>query len=192
MIFMETELPGVHIIEPERREDDRGFFARVWCRREAGEHGLNPRVAQVNVGFTLRQGGLRGLHYQLPPRQEAKLARCTMGALFDVILDLRPESPTYQRWVGVELTAANHRLVYVPEGCAHGYQALVDDTEMYYQTSEFYAPELARGVRYDDPGFDIRWPLPVTSISAADRSWPDYQARPVPDGTARATVRVEP
>lgn len=181
MLYTATMLPGVHIIEPERREDDRGFFARVWCRRELEEHGLDPRVAQVNVGFTLREGGLRGVHYQLPPRQEVKLVRCTMGALFDVILDLRPASPTYRRWMSVELTAANHRMVYVPEGCAHGYQALVNDTEMYYQTSEFYAPELARGVRYDDPAFDIRWPLPVTSISAADGSWPDY-------ADARATL----
>jgi len=178
-MFTETQLPSVYIIEPERREDDRGFFARVWCRRELEAQGLNPSVAQVNVGFTLRRGGLRGLHYQLPPRPEAKLVRCTMGALLDVILDVRTESPTYKQWVGVELTAENRRMVYVPEGCAHGYQTLVDNTEMCYQTSEFYAPELARGVRYDDPAFAISWPLPVTSISDADRSWPDYRDEPL-------------
>jgi len=190
MIFTETQLPGVYIIDPERREDDRGFFARVWCRRELEEHGLNARVAQVNAGFTHRKGGLRGLHYQLPPRQEAKLVRCTMGALLDVILDLRPQSPTYRRWVGVELTAQNRRLVYVPEGCAHGYQTLVDNTEMYYQTSEFYAADLARGVRYDDPAFAIGWPLPITSISAADRSWPDYPVAPLSYRGVAGTVRL--
>ena len=175
MIFTETELAGAFIIEPERREDDRGFFARVWCRRELEEHGLNPRVAQVNVGLTLRKGGLRGLHFQLAPCWEVKIVRCTMGALFDVIVDLRPGSPTFKRWVGVELTAATGRMMYVPKGFAHGYQTLADDTEMSYQTSEFYAPELGRGVRYDDPAFGIRWPLPVTSISDADRSWPTFR-----------------
>lgn len=192
MIFTETLLPGVHIIEPQRREDDRGFFARMWCRRELEEHGLNPYVAQLNAGFTLRKGGLRGLHYQLSPRQEVKFVRCTMGGLFDVILDLRPESPTCHQWVGVELTAENRRTVYVPEGCAHGYQTLVDNTEMYYQTSEFYAPDLARGVRYDDPAFEIRWPLPVTSISAADRSWADYRADPVVTAAPTRNMRVGP
>jgi dTDP-4-dehydrorhamnose 3,5-epimerase len=176
MIFTETELRGAYIIEPERREDDRGFFARLWCQRELEQHGLDPRVAQVNAGFTLRTGSLRGLHFQLPPLQEVKIVRCTMGALFDVILDLRPDSSTYKRWVGVELTADNRRMVYVPEGCAHGYQTLAANTEMCYQTSQFYAPELARGVRYDDAGFRIRWPLPVTDISDADRSWPDHRA----------------
>jgi len=185
MIFTETRLQGAYIIDPERREDHRGFFARVWCQRELAERGLNPRVAQANIGFTPRQGGLRGLHYQVAPRPEVKVVRCTMGALFDVILDLRPESPSYKQWVGVELTAENRRMVYVPEGCAHGYQALVDDTEMCYLTSEFYAPDLARGVRYDDPAFAIRWPLPVTSISDADRSWPDYRDPFVTAASAR-------
>jgi dTDP-4-dehydrorhamnose 3,5-epimerase len=175
VVFTETQLPGAYIIEPERREDARGFFARVWCQRELDEHGLSTRVAQVNVAFTPRRGGLRGLHYQLAPRREVKVVRCTMGALFDVILDLRPESPTYKRWVAVQLTAENRRMAYVPEGCAHGCQSLVDNTEMYYLTSEFYAPELARGVRHDDPQFDIQWPLSVTTISDADRCWPDYR-----------------
>ena len=175
MIFSETNLPGVYVIDAERKEDHRGFFARAWCQRELEQHGLNPRVAQVNAAFTPRSGGLRRLHFQLAPRQEVKIVRCTMGALFDVILDLRPESPTHKRWVGVELTADNRRMVSVPQGCAHGYQTFSDNTEMYYQTSEFYAPELARGVRYDDPAFGVAWPLPVTSISEADRSWPDYR-----------------
>ncbi len=184
MIFTETQLPDAYVIDAERHADHRGFFARLWCQRELEERGLNTRVAQVNAGFTLRQGGLRGVHFQLAPRREVKIVRCTRGALFDVILDLRPESPTHKRWVGVELTADSRRMVYVPEGCAHGYQALVDNTEMYYQTSEFYAPELARGVRYDDPAFGIAWPLPVTSISDADRSWPDFGTGPVPDAVA--------
>ena len=175
MIFTETQLPGAYIIEPERREDHRGFFARVWCQRELRQLGLNPRVTQVNVAFTPRKGGLRGMHFQLAPNAEVKVVRCTMGALFDVILDLRPVSPTYKLWVGVELSAGNRCMVYVPEGCAHGCQTLVDDTEMYYLTSEFYEPLASRGVRYDDPAFGITWPLSVTSISDADRAWPDYE-----------------
>jgi dTDP-4-dehydrorhamnose 3,5-epimerase len=192
MIFTETKLRGVHIIEPERRTDDRGFFARMWCRRELEEHGLNAGVSQINVGFTLLKGGLRGLHYQLPPRQEVKLVRCTMGALFDVALDLRPESPTYRQWVGLELTAQNRRMLYVPQGCAHGYQTLVDNTEMHYQTSEFYAPDLAGGVRYDDPAFEIQWPLPVTGVSVADRSWPDYQTSPLLTAASAENLPVGP
>jgi dTDP-4-dehydrorhamnose 3,5-epimerase len=188
MIFTATALPGAFVIEPERREDHRGFFARVWCRHELEEHGLTSRVAQVNVGFTLQRGGLRGLHFQLPPKQEVKLVRCTMGALYDVVVDLRPDSPTRRRWIGVELTAPSRRMLYVPAGCAHGYQTLTDNTEMYYQTSEGYAPELARGVRYDDPAFGIAWPLPVTSISDADRSWPDFRNGPGLDA-ATATTR---
>ncbi len=174
MIFSETSLTGVYCIEPERREDHRGFFARLWCHREFEEHGLTSQLAQLNVGFTVRKGGIRGMHFQIAPRQEVKIVRCTRGALFDVIVDLRPDSVTYRRWVGIELTAENHRMVYVPEGCAHGYQTLIDDTELCYMTSEFYAPDCARGVRYDDPAFGIEWPLAVTSISDADRSWPDY------------------
>src|SRR5260370_9900935 len=174
MIFSETNLPGVYVIDAERKGDHRGVFARVWCQRELEQQGLNCRVANVNAAFTPHRGGLRGRHFQLAPRQEVKIVRCTMGALFDVILDLRPESPTHRQWIGVELTADNRRMVYVPQGCAHGYQTFSDNTEINYQTSEFYAPELARGVRYDDPAFGIAWPLPVTSISEADRSWPGY------------------
>jgi len=175
VIFRETEIAGAYVIEPERREDDRGFFARVWCARELEEHRLNPRVAQVNMQFTRRAGSIRGLHFQLAPHAEVKIVRCTAGALFDVIVDLRPASATFGRWIGVELTAATRRMLYVPEGCAHGYQTLVDDTETYYHTSDVYVPELCRGVRYDDPAFGVRWPRAVTSISEADRSWPDYR-----------------
>ncbi len=188
MIFTATTLPGAFVVEPERREDHRGFFARVWCQHELEEHGLTSRVAQVNVGFTLQRGGLRGLHFQLPPKQEVKVVRCTMGALYDVIVDLRLDSPTHRQWIGVELTAQSRRMLYVPAGCGHGYQTLTDNTEIYYQTSEGYAPELARGVRYDDPAFGIAWPLPVTSISDADRSWPDFGTWPVLDA-ATATTR---
>jgi dTDP-4-dehydrorhamnose 3,5-epimerase len=187
MIFTPTALPDAFVVEPERREDHRGFFARLWCQREFEEHGLTARVVQVNVGFTGRQGGVRGMHFQLPPKQEVKVVRCTMGALYDVIVDLRPDSPTYRQWIGVELSAHNHRMLYVPAGCAHGYQTLTDDTEMYYQTSAAYAPELARGVRYDDPAFAIAWPLPVTSISDADRAWPDFRDGPVRDAAASTT-----
>ncbi len=183
MIFTATKLPGAFIIDIERREDQRGFFARVWCQRELEEHGLVARVAQVNVAFTPRRGGVRGMHFQLPPAQEVKIVRCTMGAIYDVILDLRPESPAYRQWIGVELTADQRRMLYVPEGCAHGYQTLADESEICYQTSAAYAPELARGVRYDDPVFDIVWPLAVTSLSDADRSWPLFATAPVA-GTA--------
>lgn len=188
MIFTATALQGAFVIEPERREDHRGFFARLWCQRELEERGLNSRVVQINVGFTPRQGGLRGMHFQLPPKQEVKVVGCTMGALYDVIVDLRVDSPTYRQWIGVELTAQGRRMLYVPAGCAHGYQTLTDNTEMYYQTSEEYTPEFARGVRYDDPAFGIAWPLPVTSISDADRSWPDFRNGPVGDA-ATATTR---
>jgi len=174
MIFTETKLPGAYCIEPERREDHRGFFARVWCQDEFARHGLNPNAAQLNVGFTLTEGGIRGMHFQIAPHQEVKIVRCTQGALFDVIVDLRSDSPTYRQWVGVDLTAANRRMLYVPEGCAHGYQTLRDDTEMCYLTSAPYAPASARGVRYDDPAFKIEWPLPMTGISDADRAWPDW------------------
>jgi len=185
MIFSETKLPGAYLIEPERLEDHRGFFARVWCQREFEQHGLTSRAVQLNVGFTILKGGIRGLHFQVAPRQEVKVVRCTRGSLFDVIVDLRPDSPTYRRWVGVELSAENHRMLYVPEGCATGYQTLDDATELCYLTSEFYALECARGVRYDDPAFGIEWPLAVTSISKADRSWPDYDAGAVRGAAAQ-------
>ena len=174
MIFRPTAIPGACIVEMERRTDDRGFFARAWCRRDFEAHGLNPTVAQINVGFSPRKGTLRGLHFQVSPHEEAKLIRCTRGAIYDVIVDLRPTSPTHRKWIGVELTEHSPCMLYVPEHCAHGYQTLVDNTEIYYQTSQFYAPDAAKGVRFDDPAFNIDWPLPVWIISESDRSHPPY------------------
>ncbi len=176
MIFTETRLKGAYLVEIEPRVDSRGFFGRGWCKKEFDAQGLNPDLVQANIGFSVRRGTLRGMHYQLPPCQEAKLVRCTMGAVFDVIIDLRRDSPTYTQWLGIELTAQNRLMLYVPEGCAHGYQTLVDDTEVFYQTSRSYAPELARGVRYDDPAFGVLWPTAVQAISDADRGWPPYTA----------------
>lgn len=174
MIFTETKLPGAFIIDLDRKVDERGFFARVWCQEEFAAHGLSTKLVQMNVGFSKRQGTLRGLHFQRPPRAEAKLMRCTRGAIYDVIVDLRPASPTHQHWVGVELTQDNGRMLYAPEGFAHGYQTLTDEAEMYYQTTQFFAPDFATGVRFDDPAFGIRWPAEVTVISSSDRNWPDY------------------
>jgi dTDP-4-dehydrorhamnose 3,5-epimerase len=176
VIFRETALPGVFVLEPELREDQRGFFARTWCQREFEEHGLDPRLVQVSVSFNRRRGTLRGMHYQAPPHAEAKLIRCTRGAIWDVALDLRPASPTFRRHIGVELTADNRAALYIPEGLAHGFQTLEDDTEVLYQMSEFYAPEVARGIRFDDPAFGIRWPLPEPIMLTRDRTYPDFAA----------------
>ncbi|MGH7264022.1 MAG: dTDP-4-dehydrorhamnose 3,5-epimerase [Candidatus Rokuibacteriota bacterium] len=172
MIFTEVKLPGAYIVDVERREDSRGFFARTFCARELEARGLETLVVQCNVSYNLKRGTLRGLHYQIPPSAEAKVIRCTSGAIYDVIVDVRPTSPTYLQHVAVELTAENHRALYLPEGFAHGYQTLSDGAELAYQMSEFYAPALERGLRYDDPVLDIRWPLPVAEISEKDRSWP--------------------
>jgi dTDP-4-dehydrorhamnose 3,5-epimerase len=174
MVFAETKLKGAFIIKPERLEDGRGFFARAWCQREFEVHGLDSRLAQCNISFNRRKGTLRGMHYQAVPCEEAKLVRCTMGAIYDVILDLRPDSPTFKRWVPVELTADNHCMLYIPKGLAHGFQTLVDNTEVFYQMSEFYQPTSARGVRWDDPAFEIEWPLPDPIMSDKDRSYPDF------------------
>ena len=177
MRFVETGLAGAYVLEVERREDSRGFFGRAFCVNEMTAHGLNPKVVQANVGFSRAKGTLRGMHLQLAPHAEVKLVRCTMGAVFDVIVDLRPDSPTHRKWFGLELTAENRKALYIPEGFAHGYQTLADDTEITYQTSEFYAPGSAKGVRYNDSAFGITWPLAVTSISDADAAWPDYAGR---------------
>jgi dTDP-4-dehydrorhamnose 3,5-epimerase len=158
MRFVPTKLSGVLVIEPDRRADDRGFFARTWCRDEFAAKGLEVNWVQCNVSYNRRSGTLRGLHYQANPHPEVKLVRCTMGAVYDVVADLRPHSPTYRKWVAVELTASNRRMVYIPAGCAHGFQTLTDDTELFYQMSEFYHPELACGVRWDDPALGIAWP----------------------------------
>lgn len=173
MRFIETEIKGAFIIEPELIEDERGFFARTFCQEEFKAHGLNFRVVQCNISFNKKRGTLRGMHYQIAPYQEAKLVRCTRGAIYDVIIDLRPESPTFKQWIAVELTAENRRMLYVPEGFAHGFQTLEDNTEVFYQMSEFYHPECARGVRWDDPAFGIEWPIITPILSERDRSYPD-------------------
>jgi dTDP-4-dehydrorhamnose 3,5-epimerase len=177
LIFSETKIPGVYVIDIERRGDTRGFFARSWCEKELQDRGLTNRVVQENVAFSNKRGCLRGMHFQVSPHEEVKIVRCTMGAVYDVALDLRADSPAHMQWVAVELTAENHKMLYIPEGCAHGYQTLLDNTEICYQTSEFYAAGAARGVRYNDAAFSIEWPLSVDSISEADRSWPDYVAK---------------
>ncbi len=176
MRFTETDLPGAFLVDLNRIEDERGFFARGWCMDEFARQGLVAAMTQLNVGFSHQRGSLRGMHYQEHPHQEAKFVRCTRGAIFDVIVDLRPDSPTHGQWLGAELTADNRRMLYAPPGCAHGYQTLTEDAETYYLTSASYAPLAARGVRYNDPAFRIVWPLPVSAISAADENWPDYQA----------------
>ena len=175
MIFKKTGLEGAFIIEPERIEDTRGFFARAWCKNEFDTHGLNSRLVQCNIAFNKTQGTLRGMHYQATPHEEIKLVRCTKGVIYDAIVDLRPGSPTYLKWIGVELTEQNHKMLYVPEGFAHGYQTLTDNTEVFYHVSQFYSPESERGVRWDDPAFGIKWPeTNNVVISEKDKNWPDY------------------
>jgi dTDP-4-dehydrorhamnose 3,5-epimerase len=174
MLFAETEIDGAYLIEPERRVDERGFFARVFCEKELAERGLAVSISQANTGFSPRAGTLRGMHFQLAPHAEVKIARCLRGSAFDVAVDLRPGSPTYRRWTGHLLSAENGKLLYLPEGCAHGYLTLAPDTELLYFTSAPYAPSGARGVRYDDPAFAIAWPAKVEVISKVDLSWPDF------------------
>ncbi len=175
MIFTETDLPGAYVLDLERREDDRGFFARAWCATELGDHGLETRLVQANVSFNERKGTLRGMHMQVAPHAEVKLIRATRGSVYDVIVDLRPDSPTFRRWTGVELSAVNGRALYVPEGFAHGYQTLEDGSETFYLVSEFYAPDAERGLRWNDPAFGIEWPDPEQAIlSEKDASWPDW------------------
>lgn len=174
MEFKKTQLADAVVIELQKIHDDRGFFARTWCEKELAEQGIASHLVQANVSFNRLKGTLRGLHLQISPHQEAKFVRCVRGAIYDVIIDLRPSSPSYRQWVAVELTESNHRMIYVPEYFAHGFQSLEDDTEVHYSVSAAYAHEAEAGVRYDDPAFSISWPLAVTSISDKDRSWPDY------------------
>jgi dTDP-4-dehydrorhamnose 3,5-epimerase len=175
MVFRETELEGAFIIELERHQDERGFFARAWCKNEFEAHGLSSHWVQTNISLSRKKGTLRGLHYQAVPYEEAKLMRCVRGALYDVIIDLRPGSSTYGQWLGVELTADNGKALYVPKGFAHGYQALADDTVALYSVSQFYTPGFERGVRWNDPAFAIEWPIAEDVIlSDKDRSWPDH------------------
>lgn len=174
MIFHETSIPGAYLIELELREDDRGYNARTWCQREFEGHGLTARIAQSNALYNRRRGTLRGMHYQAPPHAEAKVFRVTRGAIHDVIVDLRPGSETYGRSASFRLAADVPRMLYVPENCGQGFQTLEDETEISYHASAFYAPDFERGFRFDDPAFDLDWPLPVEVISEKDRSWPDF------------------
>ncbi len=174
MIFNETRLAGTYVVELERHEDERGYFARTFGADEFGRAGLNPAVAQCSTSFNRLAGTVRGLHFQAPPHAECKLVRCTRGAIFDVAVDLRKSSPTYCQWFAVELTPDGGRMLYIPEGLAHGFQALEDETEVAYQISAEYAPTHAGGVRWDDPVFGIQWPLAVTTISERDREYPDF------------------
>ncbi len=175
MIFRETALAGAFLIEPERLADERGFFARTWCARELAEHGLDPRLAQASVSFNRELGTLRGLHYQAAPHEEAKLVRCTRGEIWDVIVDLRPGSPTFKRSFGEALSAENRLMLYVPAGFAHGFLTLAPASEVLYLISEFFEPEAARGVRWNDPAFGIRWPSEPRVISDRDRAYPDFE-----------------
>ncbi|MGH8907177.1 MAG: dTDP-4-dehydrorhamnose 3,5-epimerase [Egibacteraceae bacterium] len=171
MRFTATAVQGVAVVEIDRISDDRGFFARAWCRDEFARHGLNADWVQANVGRSTRAGTLRGMHYQRDPHAEVKLVRCTSGAVYDVALDLRPSSPSHRQWVGVTLRADEHTMLYIPEGCAHGYQTLTDDAEIVYFTSCAYVREAATGARYDDPAFGIQWPVAVDVISEQDAGW---------------------
>ncbi len=170
MIFKETKLAGAFIIKPEKLEDSRGFFARAWCEKELTNYKLNTRLVQCNISFNHKKGTLRGLHYQIPPYEEIKLVRCTQGAIYDVIVDLRPDSSTYRQWVAVELTQENRLMLYIPGEFAHGFQTLLDNTEVFYQMSEFYHPESARGIRWNDPLLGIEWPISTPIMSEKDKN----------------------
>ena len=176
MIFEETKLAGAFIIKLEKLEDERGFFARAWCQKEFDDMGINSRIVQANLSYNEKKGTLRGMHYQVSPYQEAKLVRCFRGAIYDVIVDLRSDSPTYKEWIGVELSAQNRQVLFVPEGFAHGFQTLENQTEVFYQVSEFYTPGAEKGARYNDPAIGIEWPLPVSVISEKDAGWADYSS----------------
>jgi dTDP-4-dehydrorhamnose 3,5-epimerase len=174
MIITETKLKGSYIIDIEKLEDERGFFARSWCQKEFANHGLNQHLVQCNISFNSRKGTLRGMHYQIEPFAETKLIRCTMGSLFDVIVDIRNDSPSYKQHIGITLTPQNRTMLYVPEGFAHGFITLEDNTEVCYQMSDFYSPNHARGFRWNDPSFGVQWPGDVRVISERDRCYPDF------------------
>lgn len=183
MIFTETKLKGAYIIEPERIEDERGFFSRTFCRKEFEAHGLNPNLVQCNISYNKKKGTLRGMHYQIAPHKEAKLVSCIRGSIYDIIIDVRPDSLTYGQWIAVELPAhcsshpASFKMLYIPEGFAHGFQTLEDDTLVFYQMSEFYHPQSARGIRWDDPMFAIQWPIYDKIISDKDRSYDIWETK---------------
>ncbi len=174
MLFTETKLKGVFVIEPHLLEDDRGFFARTWCQRELVAQGLNPHLVQCSISFNKKKGTLRGMHYQVSPHEEVKIVRCTKGAIHDVIIDLRRESPTFKQYVAVVLKADNRKMLYIPERFAHGFQTLEDDTEIFYQMSEIYEPTCARGVKWNDPAFAIEWPPAERLIIERDQTYPDF------------------
>jgi dTDP-4-dehydrorhamnose 3,5-epimerase len=188
MTFQETRLKGAFIVELGKKEDQRGFFARAFCAREFDQHGLSSRMVQANISFSARKGTLRGMHYQVPPASEPKFVRCTRGAIWDVIIDMRSDSPTYLQHVGVELSADNHRALFVPDMFAHGNQALTDGVELFYLVGEFYTPGCERGVRHDDPVIGIQWPLPVTVISDKDAGWPLLDAKSMPSHRVGANL----
>ena len=174
MKFVATKLQDAFVLELERHEDERGFFARTWCRDEFADHGLVPQLAQCSISRNSRAGTLRGMHFQIAPHEEAKLVRCTAGAIFDVIIDVRPGSPSFRQWQGFELSWENRDQLYIPEGFAHGFQTLTDDALVNYLISAFYAPEAAAGFRYDDAAFNISWPLAVSEIADKDLAWPAF------------------
>ncbi len=174
MIFSETELKGAFLIEPERKEDYRGFFARTWCQQEFESHGLNSHLVQCSLSFNKKKGTLRGMHYQTRPYEEAKLVRCTKGELFDVIIDLRPNSSTFKSYFSVVLNDENRMMLYIPEGFAHGFQTLADNTEIFYQMSQFYSPDHSAGIRWNDPAFGIKWPNDTRIILERDMNYPDF------------------
>lgn len=175
MLFRKTKLAGVFEIGVEPKCDERGFFARSWCQHEFESAGLNSKLAQCSISFNARKGTLRGMHYQAAPYPETKLVRCTKGAIYDVVVDLRPQSPTYRQWIGATLTGENRQMLYVPEECGHGFLTLEDETEVFYQISEVYHPDLARGVRWNDPAFGIAWPGGAEQMSERDRTYPDFE-----------------
>jgi dTDP-4-dehydrorhamnose 3,5-epimerase len=189
MIFTETALRGAFLIDLERREDERGFFARAFCQKEFADHGLKPMIAQANIGFNRKKATMRGMHFQYPPSAETKLVRCSRGAIIDIIVDLRPESPTFLQHVRVELSADNHRGIYIPERFAHGYQALEDNTETTYHVGEFYTPGAEGGLRFDDPALGLTWPLPVSVISEKDTQWAPFAEI---EASLRSRMQVEP
>jgi dTDP-4-dehydrorhamnose 3,5-epimerase len=189
MHFVDASVVSAMVIDPSPHADTRGRFMRAWCAREFAEHGIEFEPVQANLGFSTERGTVRGMHFQVAPASEAKLVRCTRGAIFDVVLDLRPQSTSYGKWHGVELSSDNGRMLYLPPGCAHGYQTLEPGTEMHYMTSAFYTPTAVRGVRFDDPAFGIDWPLAVTEMSEQDRNWPlserSLRDRPTSGGLLR-------
>jgi dTDP-4-dehydrorhamnose 3,5-epimerase len=174
MKFIETELGGAFLIDPERLEDERGFFARTWCQKEFQQYGIDVNWVQCNISYNSRRGTLRGMHYQIAPCAEAKLVRCSMGAIYDVIIDLRPDSKSYCKWISAELSAENRKMIYIPQGFAHGFQTLVDHTEVFYQMSAFYAPQYSRAVRWNDPHFNIHWPEADRTMSEKDQRIEDF------------------